>query len=222
MALIERQSGEEVLGGAMFAPDIYGKGLFKKLRSGVGKFAKKAAKVYTAPVRTALKLTTAPQRALVQKARRKKFKLLGTGATWNDVLMGASLTWEEAAAMHGIDMTETMGATIFSKIVKKIGKVTSPITTAIAKKFLPASVVNAAAKLDPTKKGLVTPNAVAAVKELVKAKEAETPAITALAPTASAIQKNAIMNTLKNPLVIGALVVGGGIIVLMLTKKKRR
>jgi len=39
------------------------------------------------------------------------------------------------------------------KFAKKVGKVTSPFTTAIAKSFLPSSLVDAAAGFDPTKKG---------------------------------------------------------------------
>lgn len=39
------------------------------------------------------------------------------------------------------------------KFFKKVGKVTSPFTTAAAKMFIPAGLVNAAANLDPTKKG---------------------------------------------------------------------
>jgi len=40
-----------------------------------------------------------------------------------------------------------------TKVAKKIGKVTSPYTTAIAKSFLPSALVDAAAGFDPTKKG---------------------------------------------------------------------
>lgn len=47
-----------------------------------------------------------------------------------------------------------MGAwKIFKKIggaIKKIGKITRPFTTALAKTFIPSSVVNALAKADPT------------------------------------------------------------------------
>lgn len=40
-----------------------------------------------------------------------------------------------------------------TKFAKSVGKVTSPFTTAIAKSFLPSSLVDAAAGFDPTKKG---------------------------------------------------------------------
>lgn len=39
------------------------------------------------------------------------------------------------------------------KFFKKIGKFTRPFTTAAAKMFLPASLVDSAARFDPTKKG---------------------------------------------------------------------
>jgi len=54
------------------------------------------------------------------------------------------------ASYYGDD---SLGAFLpgLTKFVKKIGKITSPITTGIAKSFLPASLVNAAATIDPTR-----------------------------------------------------------------------
>lgn len=54
--------------------------------------------------------------------------------------------------------------------LKKIGKVTAPFTTAIAKGFLPASIVDAAAKVDPVKKGASASQALVAVNTSEKKK----------------------------------------------------
>ncbi len=47
---------------------------------------------------------------------------------------------------------ETYGAFLpgFMKVVKKVGKFTSPITSAIAKAVIPSSIVDALSKADPT------------------------------------------------------------------------
>jgi hypothetical protein len=190
--LIETQSGEEILGGRFFRRRPLKKSSVSKLLP-----------------------------------RMRRFRLFGDGVTWEEALSGfAGTTWEEAALMCGVDIyaPEQYGTwKIFKKIgsvVKSIGKITSPITTKLAKTFLPSSIVDAAAHLDPTKKGNVTPAAVAAVKTLVSAKQAEVPALTPAQMTPSAIQKTAILDTLKNPLVIGVAVAGVGIIVLMATKRR--
>jgi hypothetical protein len=49
---------------------------------------------------------------------------------------------------------ERIGAFLpgLTKAIKKVGKFTSPITTGIAKTFIPAGIVDAAAHLDPTRK----------------------------------------------------------------------
>jgi len=127
----------------------------------------------------------------------------------------AETTWEQA--LSGGE-AEVLGAFLpgLMKVVKKIGKFTSPITTKIAKTFLPASIVNAAAHLDPTKKGNITPAAIAAVKELVQSKAAEAPAV----PTATQIQTQALTKTLTSPLVLG--IAGAGILVLILMRKRGR
>lgn len=200
MALAYTGNSQEILGGSVFS----------KLKSGL----KKVAKVYTAPARFAVK-----------KVKGKKFSLFGA-QTWEDVLMGFSgTTWEDAALMCGIDISEpeTMGKFLpgLTKVIKKIGKITSPITTKLAKTFLPSSIVDAAAKLDPTGKGNVVPQAVAAVKTLVAAKQEEAPSLLPAQTTPGALQKTAIMNTLKNPLVIGVVAVGAGIVLLMVMKKRR-
>ena len=54
---------------------------------------------------------------------------------------------------------DSLGAFLpgLGKFIKKVGKVTSPITTGIAKAFLPASLVNAAATLDPTARKNIAP-----------------------------------------------------------------
>jgi hypothetical protein len=127
--------------------------------------------------------------------------------TWNDVLMGAAK--KKGKFLPGL-----------SKVVKKIGKVTSPITTAAAKAFLPASLVNAAAKLDPTKKGLITPKAIAAVQSLTASSQAEKAAELEKMLAPGAMEKDALMKTLTNPKVL-AIIGGGAVLLFILSKKKR-
>jgi hypothetical protein len=125
---------------------------------------------------------------------------------------GAEPTWEDVAVMSGAFLPG------LTKVFKKIGKFTAPITTKLAKTFLPSSIVDAAAKLDPTKKGAITPKAVAAVQELVKAKEAGV-AVPANIPSASKVKIEALMKTLTNPLVLG--IAGAGVLVIILLRKRR-
>lgn len=71
-----------------------------------------------------------------------------------------------------------MGA--FLPGLKKIGKFTSKVTGGIAKAFIPASIVNAAAAFDPTrKKGLA--NAKKSASELLKP---DAPAVPKVRPKA--------------------------------------
>ena len=82
---------------------------------------------------------------------------------------------------------ETLGAFLpgLKKIVKRVGKVTSPFTSKIAKSFLPSSLVDSAAAFDPVKKGLAQAKKSAtdllkpppAPKTTVKPKAAISPAI---------------------------------------------
>lgn len=133
------------------------------------------------------------------KFLRKRF--FGSEPTWNDVLLGYG-TLLGAKKKGG-----------FLKVLKKIGKFTAPITTGIAKTFLPAAVVNAAAKLDPTRKGKITPKAVQqAVATLQK-----DPLVNAV-PSDTTIKANALLDTLKNPKVLA--IIGGGIVLLMVMKKR--
>lgn len=127
--------------------------------------------------------------------------------TWNDVLMGAAK--KKGKFLPGA-----------AKVIKKIGKVTSPITTAAAKAFLPASLVSAAAKLDPTKKGLITPKAVAAVQSLTASSQAEKAAELEKMLAPGAMEKDALMKTLTNPKVLA--IIGAGAVVLFVLSKKRR
>lgn len=87
------------------------------------------------------------------------------------------------------------------KVAKKVGKVTAPITTGIAKTFIPAPVVSAIAKIDPTKKA---PSTKAAVAELQK------PAPKAVVP----VPAKAMKIDVKKVAIIG----GAGIGALVLLK----
>ena len=133
----------------------------------------------------------------------KRRAFAGAGPTWDDVLMG------KGKFLPGL-----------SKAMKKIGKITSPITTAAAKAFLPASLVNAAAKLDPTKRGLVTPKAIAAVQSLTASAQAEKAAELETALKPGSIEKDALMKTLTNPKVL-AIVAGGAVVLFVMSKRKR-
>jgi hypothetical protein len=125
----------------------------------------------------------------------------------------------EAAYYYGLMGEEYLGKGKFlpglTKAIKKVGKVTSPFTTAIANSFLPSGVVNAFAKVDPTKKGSVSiPVAVQqAQKELQKASGLTI-------PSEASVKANALMKTLTNPMVLG--IAGGGILLLVLMSKKRK
>ena len=134
---------------------------------------------------------------------RNRSRLYGTETTWNDVLLG------KGKILPGV-----------GKFLKKVGKVTSPITTAAAKAFLPASLVDAAAKLDPTKKGMISPKAVQAVQTLTNAAvlEKKTQLDKAIGP--GALEKDALIKTLTNPKVLA--IIGGGALVLFIMAKKRK
>lgn len=101
-----------------------------------------------------------------------------------------------------------MGAFLpgLKKVIKKIGKVTSPITTGIAKTFLPSSFVDAAARLDPTK-ARAFDNAKKAASELLQ-------------PQVPSVQKENAKSKLSfNPAVIG---IGVAAIAALVLLKKRR
>jgi hypothetical protein len=127
--------------------------------------------------------------------------------TWNEVLLGAAK--KKKKILPGV-----------AKAMRAIGKVTSPITTAAAKAFLPASLVDAAAKLDPTKKGRVTPKAVAALQSLATTAQAEKAAELEKALKSTSPEKDAFIKTITNPKVIG--IVAGGALILFIMAKKRR
>jgi hypothetical protein len=188
MALIEGND-VELLGRRRFLP-------------GLTKFAKKVGKVA---------LKTQPAYWAAKGIKR----LHGAEMTWQDALSmqgGAEPTWEDVAQMQGAFLPG------LTKVFKKIGKVTAPITTKLAKTFLPASVVDAAAKLDPTKKGAITPKAVAAVQTLVTAKE-KGAAVPAVIPSPTQVKIEALTKTLLNPMVLG--IAGAGVLVIILLRKRR-
>lgn len=150
---------------------------------------------------------TAVASVAYNKARGRR-AFAGAGPTWDDVLMGAAKKKKKFLP----------GA---AKALKAIGKVTSPITTAAAKAFLPASLVNAAAKLDPTKRGLVTPKAVAAVQSLTASAQAEKTAELEKALKPGAMETQALLKTLTNPKVL-AIIAGGAVVLFVMSKKRGR
>jgi len=104
------------------------------------------------------------------------------------------------------------------KLVKKVGSFTRPITTSIAQTFLPASLVNAAAKLDPTRKGGA--EGAAATQAIAKMIEQNTVnPQNAPVKTDAEIKRDALMATLTDPKVLG--IAGAGVIALILLSKKR-
>jgi hypothetical protein len=133
------------------------------------------------------------------KATKKRF--FGDSPTWNDVLMGTEILGKAKKGKG------------FITALKNIGKFTSPITTGLAKTFLPASIVNAAAKLDPTKKGVVTPKAVQQAVAIV-----QNDPLVNVPSTDTGIKANALLDTLKNPKVLA--IIGGGAVLLFILKKR--
>lgn len=77
---------------------------------------------------------------------KKAFAKIPSGMAYNYAMKKTKKTRKR---ISGDD--ERIGA--FLPGLKKIGKATSKVTGGIAKAFLPSSLVDAAAKLDPTKKG---------------------------------------------------------------------
>lgn len=108
------------------------------------------------------------------------------------------LSGVELLALYGDD--ERIGA--FLPGLRKIGKVTSKFTGGIAKTFLPPSLVNAAANLDPTKKN---PSAKAAVA-----------AVNAPPKTSVPVKKNALNIDVKKVAIIGGAGVGALILLKIL------
>jgi hypothetical protein len=104
-----------------------------------------------------------------------------------------------------------------SKAFKKIGKFTSPITGALAKSFLPAGVVNALAKFDPTKKGGVNSQAAStALATIIK------PVAEVKVENMPSSQLEALKKTALDPKML--MIAGSGallLIVLMMSKKRK-
>ena len=135
------------------------------------------------------------------KSRGRKVSLFGSDPTWNDIIMGLELLGKKKGKfLPGL-----------TKAVKTVGKFTSPITTAAAKTFLPSSVVNAAAKLDPTRK-TVTPKDVAKAVDI--AVKQDNPVIL----TDTDAKKDALIKTLTDPKVLG--IAAGGIVLLILISQR--
>lgn len=100
----------------------------------------------------------------------------------------------------------------FKKAVRKIGKVTSPVTGAIAKSFLPAGVVNTLAKFDPSRKS-GSAGATKALATIIKP-VAEVKAANMTSPELDALKKTAL-----DPRIL--MIAGGGILALLFLSKKR-
>lgn len=92
----------------------------------------------------------------VKKIAKKGFGYTPQGALYN---LAMRKTVKQRKKIFGDD--SRIGA--FLPGLKKVGKTTGKFTGAIAKAFIPASIVDAAAKLDPTKKNASAKQAVAAI-----------------------------------------------------------
>jgi hypothetical protein len=116
---------------------------------------------------------------------------------------------------------EYLGAFLpgLKKFVKKVGKVTSKITTAAAKFVgVPQSAINALAKVDPTKKGTVVQKAVAAAKAALPGIMTATLPAQQVVPVPSTTMG---FNT-KKMLIIGGAGVGGLVLIGILAGAMRR
>lgn len=92
----------------------------------------------------------------LKKVAKKGFGYTPQGALYN---LAMKKTEKRRKRMHGDD--SRIGA--FLPGLKKVGKVTGKFTGAVAKAFIPASIVDAAAKMDPTKKNASAKQAVTAI-----------------------------------------------------------
>jgi hypothetical protein len=121
--------------------------------------------------------------------------------------------------LSGEDM-EYLGAFLpgLKKFAKKVGKVTSKITTAAARFVgVPQSAINALAKIDPTKRGTVVEKAIAAVKEMPSIATATLPAQQVVPVPATTMGFNT-----KKMLIIGGAGVGGLVLIGILAGAMRR
>ena len=101
-----------------------------------------------------------------------------------------------------------LGKGSVGEFFKKVGKFTSPFTTAIAKTFLPPGVVDMAAKLDPSKRAGFLQQAQAAIKS------GNLPVYTD--STATSPKPPAKIN----PWLVGGAAVAGLGVVLLVTRKR--
>lgn len=210
-------SGAELL--ALYGED--GEALGKFL-PGLKKFAKKAMKFtpqYLAyrGLKKAFpgkKKAAPPAAKPPQYWKSKGIKKVFTGEDGAmEEILGAAICGD----LSGEDI-EYLGAFLpgLKKVVKKIGKVTSKITTAAARVVgIPQSAINALAKVDPTKlkAGAVTATAKKAI-EAAKVLTAPPQKITAVSPAAAGI-------TTKKVLVVGGAAVGGIILISLIASFAR-
>jgi hypothetical protein len=178
---------------------------FGKIRKNIGKFARKTPAGFA--VKGAKRLLKGKPLLHPMSGTMASSLFLGTDIPWNktanyyyddqgNLYMGSLLSWAKGA-------------------VKKIGKITSPITTAIAKKFLPDSVVNSMAKIDPTKGTPKMQAVVASVQSMLPQNAKSSSVPTETQQTISAIGKTAM-----NPMVLA--IAGAGVLAIILMSKRRR
>lgn len=212
----ERIDGVELL--ALYGEDDERLGRFLP---GLKKFAKKAArftpqywaakgiKAGAKKAKKAVKLT--PQ---YWAARGVKKLLHGEEGAIEEIL-GAYAD----GRLSGEDM-EYLGAFLpgLKKFVKKVGKVTSKITTAAARFVgVPQSAINALAKVDPTKKGTVVQKAIAAAKAMPSIVAASLPAQQVVPVPSTTMGFNT-----KKMLIIGGAGVGGLLLIGILAGAMKR
>lgn len=210
--MIETFQGEELLGRSVFSKAAKGvikyhpaAMAFRAARSGIksrGKnislfgenFFKRAGKaaIKYHPATMTFKAARSGIRS-----RGRHISLFGE-PTWNDILLGAA---KKKRFLPGV-----------MKVAKKIGKTTAPITSAVAKAFLPASVVDLAAKFDPTRKRVTPKTIQAALEQSAK----DTTAMQAIVPGTET--KTALMKTLTDPRVLG--IAAGGIVLITLMSRR--
>lgn len=169
------------------------------------KFAKKAAN------RTPQALLFKKMRSLAQKRRTDKRPVVQKNLFTQRTIPVVS--GKPSYYFGGGEDDLYMGAFLpgLMKVVRKIGKVTSPITTAIAKKIMPSSVVDALAKVDPSSKKLTSSAVIQAAQDSMK-KPAAAPSVSP--------QVQAAIKTATDPKIIAIAL--GGVVALALLSKKRR
>lgn len=216
-------SGNEAISGAELLA-LYGEDDDERLGRflpGLKKFAKKAMK-FTPQYWAAKGIKAGAKRA--GKIAKKAVKY--TPAYWAAKGLHKTLKGEDGAMeeilgaisdgrLSGEDI-EYLGAFLpgLKKFVKKVGKVTSKITTAAARFVgVPQSAINALAKVDPTKakKGSVAQQAIQAAQALVATPKSIVPVSPAAAGFGS-----------KKILIAGGAAAGALVLIMLLAGSRRK